>query len=169
MPVDPLIQKLIDRHAELKRTVEEYTRIISEYHELTNTIENLKRHFPEYFESMGAGSLAGSQDGTSTTTGQNAPSPSGVPLPLRLPPQPKIQLAVAAKEILMSEDRLHAIDLLARLRLRGWAGSGDDRKDIRNIASTLGLRPTIFHNYGKNTWGLESRFQPSAEPEEVTQ
>lgn len=156
MPQSPLVAKLMKRHAELQEIVAAYHRHISEFQEIAATIEKLKRLFPEEFEGLEMGTPASEQAG-----------PEGTQLPLRIPAQPKVHLSFAVESILESEDRLHAKELLPLLRQRGWIGSGDDKKDIRNIATTLGLRKDVFHNYGGNTWGLESRFQESRSTEEV--
>lgn len=147
---DPLIDKLVSRHAELKAHVDKFYEIIKEYQELESTIGNLRRLFPD-LDFGGSPAPAPAEAGAS-------PGTAATPL-LKVPSGPKLTMATLAEEILLSQDKLHAKDLLALLREKGWVGSGDSQKDIRNIASTLGLKPTVFHNYGKNTWGLQSRFE----------
>jgi len=151
MSQDPLIDKLVARHAELKAHVDKFYEIIAEFQDLEATIEKLRRHFPDIFKDLDFGT-------TATPAEVKSPGLAATPL-LKVPTQPKPTLAVLAEDILKSQEKLHASDLLTLLREKGWVGSGDAKKDIRNIASTLGLKPEIFHNYGKNTWGLKSRYE----------
>ncbi len=152
MPKDPLIDKLVSRHAELKAHVDKFYEVINEFQDLEATIEKLRRLFPDLFKDVDFGGPSGPAE-AKAISGMTTP-----PL-LRVPAGPKPSLAVLAQDILQSQDKLHASEILVSLREKGWPGSGDDPKDIRNIASTLGLKPEIFHNYGKNTWGLRSRFE----------
>lgn len=151
MSQDPLIDKLVARHAELKAHVDKFYEIIGEFQDLEATIEKLRRLFPDLFKDLDFG----------TTASPAEVKPLGLaatPL-LKVPAQPKPTLAALAEDILKSQENLHASDLLILLREKGWVGSGDAKKDIRNIASTLGLKKDIFKNYGNNTWGLLSRFE----------
>lgn len=152
MPQDPLIDKLVSRHAELKAHVDKFYEIIGEFQDLEATIDKLRRLFPDLFKNVDFGNT--SLDGEA----KNLAGMAATAL-LRAPAQPKPSLAALAMEILQSQDKLHASEILVLLREKGWSGSGDDPKDIRNIASTLGLKPETFHNYGKNTWGLKSRYE----------
>lgn len=151
MSQDPLIDKLVARHAELKAHVDKFYEIIGEFQDLEATIEKLRRLFPELFRDVDFGPSASP---TEVKTSGMAAAPA-----VWVPVLPKPSLSGLAQEILQSQEKLHASDLLASLREKGWTGSGNDQKDIRNIASTLGLKPETFHNYGKNTWGLKSKHE----------
>jgi hypothetical protein len=151
MPQDPLIDKLVARHAELKAIVTRYQEIWGEFLQLESTIANLRGLFPDLFKDVDFGAPASPVE--VKTSGLAA-----TPL-LRVPAQPKPTLATLAQDILQSQEKLHASELLALLHEKGWLGSGNVQKDIRNIASTLGLKRDIFKNYGNNTWGLQSRFE----------
>ena len=48
----------------------------------------------------------------------------------------------------------HATELLKGLREKAWAGSGDDKRDLRNISTTL-TNSDRFENKGNNTWALK--------------
>ena len=167
MTRDPFIAKLVKRHSELKAIVDHYFRVIDEFQELELTITKLRRLFPDDFEDVGLGTSPAVSDGQSPVVTVGRPPTMTVspatPQLIRFPSGPKLSMAVLAQDILQSELALHANELLRALREKGWIGSGDDKKDIRNIASTLGLKPEIFHNYGQNTWGLKSRVQAEKE------
>lgn len=156
MSQDPLIDKLVNRHAELKAHVDKFYEIINEFQDLEATIEKLRHLFPELFKDVDFGGASGANEA-------RAISGMATPPLLRVPAGPKPSLAALAQDILQSQEKLHASELLASLREKGWLGSGNVQKDIRNIASTLGLKPEIFKNHGKNTWGLQSLAQPDQE------
>jgi hypothetical protein len=151
MPQDPLIDKLVARHAELKAHVDKFYEVIKEFQDLEATIGNLRRLFPDLFKDVDFGTVAAPAEAKVLSVTE--------PPLLRIPTQPKPTLAVLAQDILQSQEKLHASELLALLREKGWLGSGNVQKDIRNIASTLGLKRDVFKNYGNNTWGLLSRFE----------
>ncbi len=176
MAQDAFVEKLLARHAELKAVVDEYNRIISEFMELNNTIDNLRRHFPDDFpaveqEVSAQHIVLRSPAQHMTTMGQTAalllksPIRGGTLLTGFELPKP-LTISGLAEEILAADHPLHATEILKRLREKGWQGSGDDQKDIRNVSTTLGLKKDVFYNNGRNTWSLKSQVEPT---QEVTQ
>jgi hypothetical protein len=47
---------------------------------------------------------------------------------------------------------LPILDIISRLREAGWRGSGDERKDYKNIYTTLSTKPKRFRNVGMATF-----------------
>jgi len=181
MNPDPFIEKLLARMADLQKTVDAYNAVKQEYGELLTTVDFLKKRFPGDFpmdpETPSQVTLLPPASAghplsvlKSVVSGQMIIPVSQIKTILGgsydeaiAPPVAKPTLSGLAEEILSEGEPLHATDLLIQLRARGWSGSGDDKKDIRNIASTLGLRPKVFYNHGKNKWGLVPKLQSNEE------
>lgn len=47
---------------------------------------------------------------------------------------------------------LPILDIISRLKEAGWRGSGDERKDYKNIYTTLSTKPKRFRNVGMATF-----------------
>jgi|SRR5580692_11053376 hypothetical protein len=47
---------------------------------------------------------------------------------------------------------LPILDIISRLKEAGWRGSGDERKDYKNIYTTLSTKPKRFRNIGSATF-----------------
>jgi hypothetical protein len=47
---------------------------------------------------------------------------------------------------------LPILDIISRLKKAGWRGSGDERKDYKNIYTTLSTKPKRFRNVGMATF-----------------
>lgn len=48
--------------------------------------------------------------------------------------------------------KLPILDIISRLKEAGWRGSGDERKDYKNIYTTLSTKPKRFRNIGMATF-----------------
>jgi hypothetical protein len=44
--------------------------------------------------------------------------------------------------------RLPIMDIMTRLKEAGWRGSGDERKDYKNVYTILSTKPHRFRNVG---------------------
>ena len=51
---------------------------------------------------------------------------------------------------------LYLDDLVQRMQLSGWQGSGYDRKDREAVRAAVKRRPDKFRNEGGNVWNLVS-------------
>lgn len=129
--MDPFIKKFLDRHRELESIVNEFMAIQGEWNDSQITLASLRRRFPEEFPEP-----------------EEAQSPG-----MATPEGGKLTIRGYAKYALKNGP-LHATDILKGLRESGWEGSGDDRKDLRNIAATL-THSDRFENIGENRWAIK--------------
>jgi len=54
--------------------------------------------------------------------------------------------------LLVHGPRLHLNIILDRMIEEGWKGSGDRRKDWKNLFNNLNGKKKRFRNVGKNVW-----------------
>lgn len=59
-----------------------------------------------------------------------------------------------AEEIIRRRGPIHLKPLFKEMRLTGWKATGDDAKDLRNLASSLSTRKERFKNMGQNVWDV---------------
>lgn len=58
------------------------------------------------------------------------------------------------EHILREHGPLHVEQIIPLLKASGWPGSGDVRKDYKNIFSNLSTKPKRFRSVGKSTFDL---------------
>jgi hypothetical protein len=58
------------------------------------------------------------------------------------------------ERILRQHGALHVEQIVPLLKASGWPGSGDDRKDYKNIFSNLSTKPDRFRRVDKGTFDL---------------
>lgn len=128
-----IIEKAQQRYAELAEVVENAKRARSEMALLKEFMRQARSLFPEEF-----------------------PAPTEVKEDQRAqPPDSTYSTSSMAEYVLkVYGPRLHINEILAKMRVEKWSGTGDAAKDKKTLYNGMSVKKDRFKNVGRNIWEL---------------
>lgn len=151
--MEDLIQKARERYAELARIMETAQAAAPEFQELRVFLEMAdtvkKRFTPETNRGAAAEEGAGTDSSAFSSRAQKA---APIPRPPLKRDGVNMTSDLADYVLRVHGPRLHLNDILAHMIEEGWKGSGDHKKDWKNLFNNLNGKKKRFRNVGQNTW-----------------
>lgn len=151
--MEDLIQKARERYSELTKIMEAAQAAGPEYQELgiflkmANAVE--KRFTPETHPGAAVDESTGAKPSALASRVQKI---SPFPRPPLQRDGVNMTSNLADWVLQVHGPRLHLNMILDRMIEEGWKGSGDRRKDWKNLFNNLNGKKKRFRNVGKNVW-----------------
>ena len=138
--MDDLIEKSRRRLAEVSKIIDAARAVESEF----NLLSAFLLQVDAVRKRLEPGTSDSAQPHTQTTSGPERP---------QLQKDGVNQTAELADYVLrVYGPRIRLNDILDRLAEEGWKGSGNRRKDWKNLYNNLSSKKKRFRNVGKNVW-----------------